>query len=315
MKRGYSLKLIDMSSILITCLLLFGGTILCSQQADPFYFNSLQKGEKSFLTKNYRNAIKELEIAVFGLFGEKELTAKAYVYLSLSHYYQKNLDESERCLKYAADLMGDEEFLTLEIAESVRPELQELVNYFKDREVKKERPKKPAPEIKKLEDKESVKRVDKAPVYKLETQIKSNPRNVAPFYELFQLHRANNDLKAGKKTLKNLVKNNPNEFKGYDLLGTLYYEERKYKDAAKNFEKIFELTKNIRIDQGILEKAGAYLVLSTHLRGNKKRALTIVAGLMNFLSEDRINSLPLNERDKAILQGIIEAYKQQKKKN
>lgn len=69
-----------------------------------------KKGEKSFLAGNYKVAVKELQIAAFGLLGEKKLRAKAYVYLSLSYYYLKDIDESEKYLKEAAELISEQEF-------------------------------------------------------------------------------------------------------------------------------------------------------------------------------------------------------------
>ncbi len=111
-----------------------------SQQIDPFYLNLLEKAQKTFLSKNYTEAIRQLEIAAFGLAGEKVLKVKAYVYLSLSHYYLRNMKESEKYLKEAADLVGEKEFENLQIAESAWPDLEKLLISFNIREAPKEAP-------------------------------------------------------------------------------------------------------------------------------------------------------------------------------
>ena len=102
---------------------------------------------------------------------------------------------------------------------------------------------------------------------------------------------------------------NPTAVKGLNLLGIIYYNEKRYRDAEKNFEKLFELAGKYKINQSILEEAGAYFVLTLHHQGDMKRALIIIAGLINYFTEERIRSLPLRQIDKVTLQHVIETYK------
>jgi TonB family protein len=99
-------------------------------QIDPFYVQLLEKAQKSFLAKNYEEAIRQLEIAAFGLAQDKVLQAKAYVYLGLSHFYLKDIKKSEKFLRQAADIMGDEGFASLAIQESSLPDLEKLLVFF-----------------------------------------------------------------------------------------------------------------------------------------------------------------------------------------
>ena len=101
-------KTVHLCIILLVGVMLLGNSGLKCQETDAFYKNLFEKGEKSFLAKNYKEAVKELEIAVFGLYKEKELRGKAYVYLSLSHYYLKDIKKCEKYIKEAFDLLGDE---------------------------------------------------------------------------------------------------------------------------------------------------------------------------------------------------------------
>lgn len=301
-------------------LIVIGNSNLKSQEVDPFYLNLLDKGEKSFLAGNYKDAVKELEIAGFGVFGEKKLRAKVYVYLGLSHYYLKEINKSEKYLKDAVNLVGEQEFRNLKIAESAWHELEKLLNYFKLKEVKKEIPdiamekfEIADSEITKPEEKERAKIIDKSLARELEKNIKAQPRNADLYYDLYNIHRDNNNFRAAKKTLKNLVKNNPGEINGYYLLAKIEFRERNYKEAEKTFEKILNLSKRVQIEERISSEIRAYLILSSHLRGKKKNAQKRVSAWMDDFSKEKISFLSLDIQDKEKLQRIIEIYRAQAK--
>jgi protein TonB len=100
------------------------------QQTDPFYLGVLEKAQKSFLARNYEDAARDFEIAAFGLMGNKTLQAKAKIYIGLCKYYLKDVQGSEKSLREAADLMGDQGFASLEIFESAWPDLNKLISFF-----------------------------------------------------------------------------------------------------------------------------------------------------------------------------------------
>jgi len=101
-----------------------------AQQSDPFYLGLLEKAQRSFLAKNYGEAAQDFEVAAFGLASDKALQAKAYVYLGLCRYYLKDMQASERSLREAAAIMGEEGFASLEIYESAWPDLEKLTAFF-----------------------------------------------------------------------------------------------------------------------------------------------------------------------------------------
>jgi len=101
-----------------------------SQQIDPFYLQLFEKAQKSFFSKNYAEAARDFEIASFGLTGDNTLRAKAYVYISLSRYYLKDMKSSEKYLREAADLMGEEGMQALGIFAEARPDLNKLMIFF-----------------------------------------------------------------------------------------------------------------------------------------------------------------------------------------
>ncbi len=124
-------------AFLLLGVMLLGNPDLTCQETDAFYKNLFKKGEKSFLAKNYKEAVKELEIAVFGLYKEKKLRGKAYVYLSLSHYYLKDRKKCEKYLRDAFDLLGDEEIKKIELEKAARSDLEKLIKFFKLRDAEK----------------------------------------------------------------------------------------------------------------------------------------------------------------------------------
>jgi len=124
-----------LSHFLVICLFgiaLFTSPSLFGQKNDPFYTDFFKEAEKSFLDGNYRKALRGLEIAVFGMNKENELLAKAYVYMSLSHYYLENKENSEKYLRQAAILINENgiERLELKPANSVMSDLRNLLNHF-----------------------------------------------------------------------------------------------------------------------------------------------------------------------------------------
>ena len=130
-------KTFHLWGFLLVGVILIGYSDLTCQETDAFYKNLFKKGEKSFLAKKYKESVKELEIAVFGLYKEKELRGKAYVYISLSHYYLKDIKKSEKYLREAFELLGDEGIKNLELDKSARSDLEKLIKYFKLRDAEK----------------------------------------------------------------------------------------------------------------------------------------------------------------------------------
>jgi len=291
-------------------------SLLYSQQIDPFYPRQLREGETLFLAQDYKEAIKTLEIAAFGLHREKKLLGKAYVYLSLSHYYLKNYEDCEHYLRKAVELGGEEGFesLDLKMEEHIRSDLEKLIDHFKLR--KKEEKKEPEKVLKKPPEaepkiKKPLKKEEIEHIQELEKSIKAQPRNVSLYYELYELHRENNNLKAAKKVLESLVKKNPNEVKAFRLLGLINFQGRKYKDASKNFEQILKLSKRVQIDETLLLETKVNLTLCYKRHRETKKIRDLVSKSISSFSEEKINSLSLDEKDKDEFLKIVANFRAQ----
>lgn len=304
-------KIISFSIFFSSCLTLLSPHFHYSQKSDPFYVNLLDKGEKSFIAGNYKSAIKDLEIAAFGLLEEKKLKAKAYVYIGLSYYYLRNLNKSKEYLNDAVESISEEKLLDLDLDESARIELKNLLNSFKLKAFDKDISERGdiRLNINEAPEKRKDRTVETGLIKELEKTIQVQPRNIELYYKLCNLYIESGNIEAAKNTLKNLIKNNPAEINGYYLLGKIEFKERNYKEAEKIFEKILDLSKRIQIDERIIIEVKAYLILCSYLRGKRKKSKKMVLDWIDDFSREKIITLTLDIQDKEMLERIIEAYK------
>jgi len=271
------------------------GALLQAQEPDPFYMDLYTKGERAFLARDYSEAAKKLEIAAFGLYGQKELMEKAHAYLAIAHYHLKNMERCEKFLKDARDLLGEEGFNGLEIDESAWPDMEMLVSRFKMGRIPKR----------------EQRLIEQGTVEELEARIQKDPHSAAYYYALYERHRQQNDSKAARETIKDMLVKIPAEINGYLMLAKMDYQVQEFKDAAKNLDKILKLSENAEIDESLLQETRAYAILCASLRGDRKKTQRLVSKWSDALSDEQINSLSLGEEDKEKLRGILEAQERQ----
>lgn len=278
-----------------------------AQNIDPFYLQRLESGERAFLAGDIDTAVKDLEIALFGLAGEKELRAKACLYLGLSHYSLKNTKKAEEYLRDAKNLLGMEGLKPLVSSEPVWSYLNRIMVEFRilDAEVGSREGAAVLPGN--LEQRLSRDTGTVNFAAQLEQRIKSNPWNVSLYYELYEYHWKNGSTDAAKKTLENLIKRNPDEAKGYYLMGRVQYKQRDLKGAEKNLSKVFELQKKVPVEDYVLVEAMAYRILTVHLRGNRKTSARMFAEWADHFSEEKIRYLDLDEQERGIFMGIAQS--------
>ncbi len=111
-----------------------------------------------------------------------------------------------------------------------------------------------------------------------------------------------------KKTIKDLVKNNPNEMYGYYLLGIIQYQDREFKDARTSLENFFELSLSQTVKNEIVLEAKAYQILCDYLRGERDKAQKSFAESAALFTLESIRTLPISNKDKSILLNLIEKY-------
>lgn len=112
-------------TFLLTLILI--NMLAANDQVDPFYLRLLEEGKMLFAQNKLAEAVKNLEIAAFGLIEERPRLLEAYVYLVISHYRLRHLSR-------AAHFASEIERLNLK-AEFGRIDLSaELYNQFLEME-------------------------------------------------------------------------------------------------------------------------------------------------------------------------------------
>jgi TonB family protein len=130
MKIGSKISQVRLLIFIYLLCLTSSSSLSFSQQTDPFYLKAFEKAQQAFLAKDYPSAVRDFEIAIFGLAKDKNLQAKACLYLGLSYFYLRDIKACEKYLREAADLMGREGMQALEIPEEARPDLDKLMTFF-----------------------------------------------------------------------------------------------------------------------------------------------------------------------------------------
>jgi len=313
-KRKTNIKeIVQFSAIGLLGVMLFSNLFLWSQEIDPFYLKLLREGEKSFLNRNYKVAVEELEIAMFGLHGNKNLLAKAYIYIILSYRYLKNVGKCEEYVKKAVKSVNLEELNNLEIDMSIRNEFENLLNYFESKGKKEEpikAPEKPQikppekppekPQIKPPKTNTKPKEPEKKPVktkyQELEERIISEPQNLTPYLELYELHRRNNDVKAARKVIQDLIKNNPEERIGFYFMGKIEFSQSNYADALTNFKQALRLSEKIQLENVVNVKTLIYISLCLYHLDRKELQGSFVKLIKNNTSDEQLR-LMLKEEE------------------
>jgi TonB family protein len=273
-----------------------------SQKIDPFYLERLRGGEQAFYSGDFETAVEEMKIAVVGLGGENELLAKAYLYLGLSYYQLKNAGEAKTSLRKALDLLDMEGLRALIENEAVWDYLNRVMI---DLGIQGPQVQEGAAiQFRNPGQGQMGSASGEAFVKRLGQQIKSNPRNVDLYYELYDYYREQGNTKEAKKTLEDLIKKNRNEGKAYYLLGRIQYQQRDLKNAEQNLQRVFAVHKIVPVEDYVLMEAQAYLILTSHLLGEKQGSYRMFAEWADRFTAERIRYLDLDEQDRAIFLGI-----------
>jgi len=282
------------------------------QYIDPFYRNLLQKGESSYLSGNYGAALRQLETSLFGLHPDKNLSAKAHIYLSLSHYFLKELDKSESHLVQAINLVGHDGFASLGLTERVMGEVSGLAAHFEVGEFTPPEPEpvivgEPQPETYMPDNPGDEDHPDNS-IEDLERLIEQDPSNIGRYYHLYELYMDDEDRNKARRTLEKLIDAHPDEIYGLFLLGRMRYRDKKYKDAEEYFRRALQPRPNIIIEDDLATQLKTYHILSTYHTGDKQKALDMMSVSVHLYTEARIRALPLSSSEKATLREIIRDY-------
>jgi len=255
----------------LAALIALGTGLTASQAIDPFYLKLFQDGEASFLAQDYTKAVKDLEVAVFGLSADRTKAAKACIYLSLSHNALKNMDLSRLFLSRAIMLLGKEGpgSLGLDIAalngyerliEDFRitpgaPEEQTGVAWEKtvaEPPVEKIRPP-----------------VDPTRIRELESRLKTSPDDSAIRYELGSLYFGQRAFKKLVGIMEGLLKKHPEEIDATFHLARARFFQREFRKAIDGFHKVISPASENQITKDMVLRSTIYLTLCLNALGQK----------------------------------------------
>jgi hypothetical protein len=90
------------------------------------------------------------------------------------------------------------------------------------------------------------------------------------------------------------------------MLGFILFRERKFKDAASHFATFLQRAPTLDINQNNQIEIRALLILSRYYRGDREEATILIEESREFLQISTIQALPISEKDKIVLRGLLE---------
>jgi tetratricopeptide (TPR) repeat protein len=311
MRREQKRAVLILALIAAACLRLSGP--LSGQEVDPFYLKALADGEVFFQAKSYGQAVSCLEVAAFGLTPQPGALGKARLLLGLCYAYLNDSAKTESYLRAAYAVLGPAGMTEIALPESARADLLRLVRTYKLDTPAPSAPIPPPaasvspPPAAKEEASKAAAVISPAGTSakdRLEKTVRETPRQSAAYYELAALHEAAGDRKSAVRVFQELLKKVPTEIQANLEIGRLRYLERSLKDADKWLEKFVRLAVDVPTDARFLAAARAYLILSSHLRGDAAKTQTLIKQLPR-LDDSLIESLGLLPEDRDRLLRIL----------
>ena len=231
-------------------------------------------GKLLYAERDFKECEKTLE-RILTISGRRELPPEVLLdtqaYLILASYYMGDQkDARTRAMTWRASL--EDQLNTLGLGDRERQRLQALFRQY----------------LRMTQEEQ-----DQAAIDDFKDQIRRNPYRPAPYYELYTLYANQMNLKEAKATLKKLVKNNPREMYGYQMLVKFEYVQKNYNDSITYCRKILESTDQTNVSHEIVVSTLIYAVLCNY-RINR---ITTARSLTEILE-----SLALAEEISAALQ-------------
>jgi tetratricopeptide (TPR) repeat protein len=252
---------------LVTALLalLAVGTVFAAAQAiDPFYLRLFEDGEAAFVSGDHAKAVKDLEVAVFGLSADRVRSARSCIYLALSHSSLKNAEKGAQFLRRAVGLIGDADPRSLGLAEGALNAYERLRNTLPPEpesgsgEIappawEKPRETAPAPAGRPV--------IDPAQVKELEGRLGKEPDNDQLRLDLASLYVSRRDIRKAVKLMRDLLKRDPEELMATYHLSRAMYFQKDYRKAIEGFHKIIGPASAEKVTRDAVLRSTIYIVL------------------------------------------------------
>jgi tetratricopeptide (TPR) repeat protein len=293
---------------IVVSALSLGGQI----RIDPFYTSALDRGQSQYQSGQYDEALKTLEIALFGLNPDPVLAARARALRALCLYRLGERTASEESLRAALTLREGKDISSL-LPDDIAADLQNLLAVFRlGGDTPQETPEiKAKPRIPEAGNRPSAAHQDIPLVSdtagsrseSLEQAIKAMPGRISLYYNLYDACLMENNPEGAEKTLERLIQRHPREVRGHYLLAVMRYRQRSYKASRKLLDKIITLSRTRQIDGGLLDEVKAYRILCPYNLRNIGQAEKLALEDPGLRS--RIAALPLESLDKEKLESVF----------
>lgn len=283
------------------------------QTIDPFYAVRFEAGLSFMEARLYEEALREFEVAGFGLSARKDLMARIHVLKGLCQSKLGDKAKASESLAAAAELVGWEALPLVSVPESVKPDLPKLIDEARKSPPPKTEEKaappvvpaaKPAPgrptpgEVpsKAAPAEKPAGTSNPDPAEGFRRLILADPRYPSPYYSLAEHYARTNDYGAARKTLRELLRNIPAEIRAHLELGRLAYEARDLKEADRSLETFLALGEKTAGERP-KDEARTLLVLVSYLRGDDEKARKVLAASAGMFTPARLAALTLDPRE------------------
>ncbi len=260
-------------SSVLSAILVLGTALAAAQAIDPFYLRLFEGGEAAFVAGDHAKAVQDLEVAVFGLSSDRNRSAKACIYLALSHSSLKNSEKSLLFLRRAVGLIGDDNPGSLGLAEGAMnayerlreklpPEPEAAGKEIAPPEWEKSKEVVPPPIAKTVIDPDQVK--------ELEGRLGKEPDNDVLRLDLASLYVGRGDYRKAIKLMRGLLKRDPEEIMAtYHLSRGLYFQ-RDHKKALEGFHKVIAPSSAEKVTKDAVLRSTIYVVLCLDALGQEQ---------------------------------------------
>ena len=256
----------------LSAILVLGIGFATAQGIDPFYLRLFEDGEAAFVAGDHAKAVKDLELALFGLSADRIRSARSCVYLALSHSSLKNTEKSRQFLRRAVGLIGKDDPGSIGLAggavnayerllESLpaAPEAQAEETTPPDWE--KSRETSPPPVAKPA--------IDPAQVKELERRLGKEPDNDALRLELAALYIDQGSYRKTANLMRDLLKKDPEEIMATFHLSRALFFLKDHKKALEGFHKIIGPASEEKVTKDAVLRSTVYITLCLNALGQK----------------------------------------------
>ena len=250
------------------------GLTLQAQQTDPFYLRALNSGERLFQSGDYAAALRSLEIASFGLMREKDLTAKAFLLMSLCANRLEKQADSETYLRKALNLISPRGYLNLGLPASAVTEIETLVKRFRlegsvpspqtlfapqpktTPALPQSRPPVSSPSA------APITESDISPSDELERRLSEDPTNISLYYDLARSYARHQDLGAARHVLESLIQRYPDEITGRLLMARMEMSQGMFPQSLQNSLVVIKSSNRMAVTENLLARALIYAAVA-----------------------------------------------------